>query len=247
VRISALLPAFEEAENLRPLVVALTRALEALVASDWEILIVASRAGRDGTLELAASLAREDSRIRLVEQAAADAGYGRALALGIERARGDWLLLMDADGQLDPSELGGFFAHCAAADAIVGFRARRRDAWARRAASRLYGAAVRAALGVGRVRDVDCAFKLIRSSCLQGLRLRSRTGAVNAEILAHALSRGARLVELPVTHQARPAGRSRFEMRLGGLGPVPHPSEAIAVAREVAALALRRIVARSSA
>jgi glycosyltransferase involved in cell wall biosynthesis len=247
VRISALLPAFEEAENLRAVVTALARALEALVASDWEILIVASLAGRDGTLELAARLAREEPRIRLLEQAAADPGYGRALALGIDRARGDWLLLLDADGQLDPSELGGFFAHSEAADAIVGVRTRRRDAWARRAASRLYGAVVRAALGLRRVRDVDCAFKLIRSSCLQGVRLRSRTGAVNAEILAHALSNGARLVELPVTHHARPAGRSRFETRLGGLGPVPHPSEAIAMAREVAALALRRIVARSNA
>jgi dolichol-phosphate mannosyltransferase len=224
----------------------LAQALDAAVGGDWEILLVVSLAARDGTVDVAADLARKDRRIRALEQAAANPGYGRALALGIEHARGAWILLMDSDGQLDPSDVPSFIARSETADAIVGYRAQRRDARARRLASWLYGAVVRTALGVQGVRDVDCAFKLIRASHLQGARFTSRTGVVNAEILARALSRGAQLVELPVTHHERQVGSSRFETRLGRLGTVPQPSEAIAMAREVAALAFRRIVTGSS-
>jgi glycosyltransferase involved in cell wall biosynthesis len=246
VRVSAIVPAFEEVDNLSPVIDTLGRTLERELGTDWEIVIVASLAARDGTAELASRLAQAEPRISYLAQAEHDPGYGRALALGIERARGQWLLLIDADGQLDPGELPRFVPHMDRADLIVGYRHRRSDAWTRRAASRLYGAAVRAA-GLGGVRDVDCAFKLIRKECLRGCRLGSRTGVVNAELVAHALARGARLVELPVSHARRSAGRPRFEARLGLLGTVPRPSEAIAMARELATLALRKIMTRSAA
>lgn len=233
--ISAVLPCYEEAPNLRRVVDELATALERSAPSRWDIVLVSSRAARDGTLELARSIERERSRVRVIEQGADDRGYGRALALGISAAERAWVLLSDADGQFDHSELVRLAALTGEADVIVGYREARRDTLARRAASTLYGLAVSRLVGVRGARDVDCAFKLIRRELLEGAPLRSRTGAVNAELLARAVGAGGRLAELPVRHRARQAGTARFE--LAGL---PHPAEAARMACEVASLTRRR-------
>jgi hypothetical protein len=86
---------------------------------------------------------------------------------------------------------------------------------------------------------VDCAFKLLRRELLNGPPLRSKTGAVNAEIVARALGAGGRLEQLPVTHRARLAGTARFQTRLGAL---PRPRETLSILGDVAALAGRRFV-----
>ncbi len=230
-RVSAILPCFEEVDVLEDVVLALSRALRDTTAG-WEILLVASAAARDGTPALAARLASSHTHVRRVLQAADDPGYGRAVALGVAAALGPWLLLIDADGQLDPSDLPRLVARIGEADVIVGVRAPRADAPARRLAALLYGRVARWALRLPHVQDLDCAFKLVHTEAVGRRPLRSRTGAVNAELLARARSRGARVVELSVSHRPRRRGRARFELA-GGL---PRPREAAAVAFDVARL-----------
>jgi len=194
-----------------------------------------------------------------VIQPAGDPGYGRAVALGVAAAQYEWLLLMDADGQLDAGDLlrlvrrldrGGPVDqpdHVPRAGLVVGYRAPRHDAWPRRVAGAVYSRVVSTLLGIDGVRDVDCAFKLVKRQWLGGAPLRSRTGVVNAELLCRALDRGAPVVELPVAHHARRTGRARFEMRLGILSHLPHPVEVWAILRDVAALWARRRRARPGA
>ncbi len=241
--ISAVLPAFEEAEHLRQTVSTLKSALEKETAT-WEILLVASAKARDGTPELARKLADENEHITFVEQAATDPGYGRAVALGIREAKNGWLLLTDSDGQFDFDDLPRLAARARGADAVLGYRARRADALARRLAGTLYSMTVRFTLGV-RARDVDCAFKLVRRELLSASPLVSRTGAINAELLARVFRAGGRIEEVPVTHRARAGGSSRFERRAGAVGTIPDPAEAWAIASEVGALAIARVVAPS--
>lgn len=241
---SAVLPCYEEAANLARVVEQLARALCG-VTETHEIVVVTSVAARDGTPAIARQLARDRADVRVVEQRADDPGYGRALALGIAEARHEWLLLSDADGQFDHSELPRLVALARANDLVLGYRARRRDSPARRLASRLYGACATRLIGARGVRDVDCAFKLVRKRCVDGPPLTCRTGVVNAELLGRALARGARVAQVAVTHRERTGGRARFEARLGALGAVPRPSEAWAIAGETLGLALRRFVASS--
>ncbi|MEB2312596.1 MAG: glycosyltransferase family 2 protein [Sorangiineae bacterium] len=244
--ISAVLPCFEEVENLPGVVARLGRALVE-VASSHEILLVVSERARDGTPELARRLAEVRGDVRVLTQRAADPGYGRALALGLEAARFEWLLLTDADGQFDHAELPRLVALTPGRDLVVGYRASRHDSLARRAASRLYGEVATRLTGTSGVTDLDCAFKLVRARLVEGPPLRSRTGVINAELLGRALARGARLAEVPVTHLARTAGRARFELRVGRLGAVPRPTEAWAIARETLVIAVRRFMASSRA
>ena len=58
-----------------------------------------------------------------------------------------------------------------------------------------------------RVRDVDCAFKLIRRSLLDGLELTSSGAVISAELLARSRDAGARICESDVRHLPRNAGR----------------------------------------
>lgn len=252
IDISAVLPCYEEAEILAHVVQGLTAVL-AEVTARWEILLVTAAAAGDGTPALARRLAAGAEPIRCVVQPAGDPGYGRAVALGVAAARYDWLLLMDADGQLDPREVPRLTGRARPAHGdpvsglIVGYRAPRRDPWPRRAAGAVYSRVVSTLLGIDGVRDVDCAFKLVERKWLGTAPLQSRTGAVNAELLSRALDRGAPLRELAVSHHARRTGQARFEMRLGILSHLPHPVEVWAILRDVAALWAQRRRARPGA
>ncbi len=248
IDISAVLPCYEEAEILGQVVEALAVVL-GRVAARWEILLVAAEAAADGTPEIARRLAAQRSAVRCVVQSARDPGYGRAVALGVAAAQYEWLLLMDADGQLDPRDLVRLVrlvrrvrpgAGLGDVGLVVGYRAPRRDPWPRRAAGAVYSRVVSALLGIDGVRDVDCAFKLVERKWVGGAPLRSRTGAVNAELLCRAQDSGAQVVELPVAHRERRTGQARFEMRLGILSHLPHPVEVWAIVRDVAALWIHR-------
>jgi glycosyltransferase involved in cell wall biosynthesis len=233
LRVSVVLPCFEEAAGLPSLVAAIERSLGAAGAV-FEIVIVASAAGTDGTVAVASALATSNPAVRAVVQPREDGGYGRALALGIAAAREPWVLLMDADGQFDPREAGLLLELAAGADVVAGFRAPRRDPLGRRMAGAIYSRVLGAVTGVP-VRDFDCGFKLLRRDLVQDLAIESRTGVANAEILAGAARAGARIVETPVSHAPRAAGRARFQVALG----LPSPREASRMIGEAAALGLR--------
>jgi hypothetical protein len=57
------------------------------------------------------------------------------------------------------------------------------------------------------VRDADCAFRLVRRDLLTRLDLRARGALVGPELLVKSRAAGARVVELPVRHRVRVAGR----------------------------------------
>lgn len=232
IRISAVLPCFEERPRLAGVIERLQASLAACAAPGWEIVLVSSQAAGDGTPELAGQLATAE-RVRALWQPADDPGYGRALAIGIGAARYPWLLLTDADGQFDHAELPRLVELCDRAELVVGYRSPRRDPLGRRLAGRLYTSLAAQLTGIKPVRDLDCAFKLVHSRVIGSRPLRCRTGAVNAEILMRAAACKARLVEIPVSHRRRPGGTTRFEFGLGPFGHLPHPAEVAAIFKDL--------------
>lgn len=238
IRVSAVLPCFEEADQLDAVVSELSLALET-AASGFEIILVTSAAARDATVKVARRIAAANDSVRTLVQPADDPGYGRALALGIAEVREEWTLLFDGDGQFDPGDLQRFVTLSDQAEVIVGYRSPRRDPLGRRVAGRLYAPVASLLAGV-RVRDPDCAFKLLRTDVIRGADLRSRSGVVNAELLGEARRRGARIRELPVHHRERRGGRAQYETGLG----LPRGSEVLRILREVAALGVLQLRAR---
>jgi glycosyltransferase involved in cell wall biosynthesis len=205
--LSVVLPAFNEEEALPGTVAGFAQALPSLV-SDWEIVVV-DDGSVDGTPAVCEALARRHpGRFRSV-RLTPNQGYGAALAAGIAAARNELVLLSDADGQFDPRDLALLLPHLAASPIVVGFRATRAEGRRRAFTSGGFNLMARAMFGF-RVRDIDCAFKLIDAGMLKSVPLTCRRYLVNTEIL-HAFARsGFPPVEVAVTHRARTAGRSKI-------------------------------------
>ena len=206
----------DEAENL-PDAVRYATAAARRCAIAHEIVLV-DDGSDDECVAVAGAIASRDPLVRLVVHAESR-GYGDAVRSAIAAARMPWLLLADADVQLDFADLEGFLPAAAAADLVVGWRVMPQGPVAARAEAALWNRFVRAALELP-VRDVDCAFRLGRRELLTRLDLRASGALVGAELLVKSRAAGARTAEAPVHQKAPVAGRDatrRPRLRAGTL------------------------------
>jgi glycosyltransferase involved in cell wall biosynthesis len=200
--LSIVLPCFNEADNL-PDVVFDALAAAARVSTDFEVVVVDDGSG-DGTGALAAMLAEEHPRVRLVMHLT-NRGYGAAVRTGIAAARMPYVLLTDADLQFDLAELESFIPRLEEADVVVGYRLRRSDPPSRRAAAAGWNWLVRLLYGLP-FRDVDCAFKLFPRELLEDLPLSSAGAVFSTELLVRTVEAGAVVSEVGVQHFPRMSG-----------------------------------------
>ncbi|HYM49776.1 MAG TPA: glycosyltransferase family 2 protein [Candidatus Limnocylindrales bacterium] len=203
VRVSAVLPAFNEEANLAQSVARTVAALSE-TTSAHEVVVV-DDGSRDGTAELLAALEGRHPTLRVVTHPQ-NRGYGAALRSGFAAARYEWIFMMDADNQFDPNEIGMLLAYTAEADIVAGFRRERKDPMVRRLNALAFFTLVRLLFG-RLVRDVNCAFKLMRRELLAGLDLQSNGALINTEILVLGRRRRARIQEVAVHHFPRESGK----------------------------------------
>jgi hypothetical protein len=116
-----------------------------------------------------------------------------------------WVFLTDADLQFDLGELADFVPLTADHDLLVGWRILRQDPTHRRMNAGAWNWLVRRVFNLP-VRDVDCAFKLVRRELLDDIQLTTNGAMIDTELLARALAAGARLQEVGVHHRPRVAG-----------------------------------------
>ena len=203
LELSIVIPAFNEADNLDPLLGELRAALAAVPGSH-EIVLV-DDGSSDGTAERIALEAGRDPRIRavLLEK---NSGQSAALAAGLIRARGRIIVTLDADLQNDPADLPRVLAALEQADVVSGIRVGRRDTWVRLVSSRIANGTRRMVLGDA-VTDIGCSFKAYRREALEDLPM---FVGVHRFLPALCAFRGARVVEVPLTHRARRHGLSKY-------------------------------------
>ena len=123
--ISVFLPVYNEEPNLRPLHAKLDEALKALGRSA-EIVYV-DDGSSDDSLKILRELAQLDPRVRVV---ALRRNYGQtaAMAAGIDAAKGDVLIPMDADLQNDPADIARLLRKLDEGyDVVSGWRKNRKD------------------------------------------------------------------------------------------------------------------------
>src|SRR4051794_19665170 len=179
-------------------------AAAARVCTSFEVVIV-DDGSSDGTAEVAATLA-EGYRQGRLGMHLTNRGYGAAVRPGIAAARMPYVLLTDADLQFDLAELEAFVARLDEADVVLGYRLRRSDPPARRAAAAGWNRLVRLLYGLP-FRDVDCAFKLFPRELLQGLELTSSGAVFSTELLVRSGEAGATITEVGVHHFPRVSGK----------------------------------------
>jgi glycosyltransferase involved in cell wall biosynthesis len=198
------MPAYNEADNIEPMVAEATPALEAN-ADSYEIIIV-DDGSADETAAVTRRIMETNAHVRLVEHPV-NKGFGAAVFSGFTSAEKDWIFYTDADRQFVLSELERFVPYMDEADLIAGYRAPRRDPFMRVLYGKGWSALCTLMFGYT-VRDVDCAFKLFRREIIEKLapQIASRGATFSIEWLVRAKRAGYRFVELPVTHRPRVAG-----------------------------------------
>jgi glycosyltransferase involved in cell wall biosynthesis len=202
--ISLVLPAYNEEENIEPVIAEATPALAA-IADDYEIIIV-DDGSRDETAAVATRSAASDAHVRLVRHPV-NRGFGASVFSGFTSAVKDWILYTDADRQFVLSELSRFVPLMDQADLIAGYRAPRRDPFLRVLYGKGWSMLCTLVFGYT-VRDVDCGFKLLRRDMVDKLAgsIQSRGATFSIEWLVRAKRAGYRFAELPVSHRPRVAG-----------------------------------------
>jgi glycosyltransferase involved in cell wall biosynthesis len=204
ISLSIFFPAHNEETNIETTIRRAVRvAEESPFINQYEVIIV-DDGSTDRTFALAENLAERYPAVRVIRHEK-NKGYGAALKTGLSSAQMDYVFFTDADLQFDILELQNLLVHIPAYEAVIGYRAPRRDPFMRLLNARGWNFLNRLLFGL-RVRDIDCAFKIFKRELVQDLVLKSEGAMINAEILVRLKRQGVSLKEVPVSHLPRKAG-----------------------------------------
>jgi glycosyltransferase involved in cell wall biosynthesis len=203
--LSFFFPAYNEEDNVRPMVENALRILGPY-AERLQVVIV-DDGSRDGTADVGRRLAAENPSVTYVRHET-NRGYGEAIRSGLNASTGELVFFSDGDRQFDLAEISRLWDRLEDADLVVGYRIKRADPPHRLVIAETYNRILRRLFGI-RIRDVDCAFKLMRAEVAHTVQPTSGGAFFSAEFVLRANARGYRIVEVGVTHLPRTAGRSK--------------------------------------
>jgi glycosyltransferase involved in cell wall biosynthesis len=203
LKLSVLIPAYNEAASLPQLVARIHEAAAGL--APYEILII-DDGSTDGTPALLAQMADADARLGYLSFGC-NYGKSAALAAGFARARGEIIVTMDADLQDDPAEIPRLVARLSqGCDLVSGWKRERKDPVTKTLPSKVWNGMVRRVSGLP-LHDFNCGLKAYRAEVVKSLRL---YGELHRYIPVLAGWQGFRVAEIPVRHHARRFGRSKY-------------------------------------
>lgn len=202
--LSVVLPIFNEAENLEPLLAEIEAALAPL-GRRFEIVAVDDKSTDDG-LTVLRNLQQSRPWLRVVAHTV-NCGQSAAFATGFHHVRGDIAITLDADGQNDPADIPRLLAELKPGiDAVCGIRQKREDSFVRRLSSRIANRYRNMVTG-DRVTDAGCAFRAIRRETLAELPVFNGLHRFMPTILRW---QGFVIKEIPVNHRPRTRGVSKY-------------------------------------
>jgi glycosyltransferase involved in cell wall biosynthesis len=204
MRLSVIIPVYNEEQTIQEV---LERVAAVELGSVEKEIVIANDGSTDGTRR-----AIDDRRLPPnlpvhVYHSPINLGKGAAVRMGLAFATGDILLIQDADLELDPNEYARLLQPILDGEADVVYGSRflapsSRVPGKTRAANRFLTILTNILFG-GRLTDMETAYKVMRRSALQGLRLRCVGFDIEPELTARLLRARRRIVEVPISYNPR--------------------------------------------
>jgi glycosyltransferase involved in cell wall biosynthesis len=203
--LSLFLPVLDEEDNLRPMHAKIQEALKSLHRTA-EVIYV-DDGSTDKSLQILREIAAEDKSVRVISLRR-NYGQTAAMSAGIDAAKGEILIPMDADLQNDPKDIVRLLEKLDEGyDVVSGWRKNRQDKLISRKIPSQIANKVISWIGGVHLHDYGCSLKAYRREVLQDVRL---YGEMHRFIPIYASWAGARVTEIPVDHHARTMGKSKY-------------------------------------
>src|SRR5215213_3373625 len=203
--LSLFLPVLDEEENLRPMHAKIQEALNEL-GKTAEVIYV-DDGSTDSSLKILREIASEDSRVRVISLRR-NYGQTAAMSAGIDAAKGEILIPMDADLQNDPKDIARLLEKLNEGyDVVSGWRKNRQDKMISRKLPSQIANKIISWIGGVPLHDYGCSLKAYRREVIQDVKL---YGEMHRFIPIYASWAGARVTEIPVDHHARTRGKSKY-------------------------------------
>lgn len=211
MRLSVVVPLFEEADNVAPLVGELLAVLSSRdgCTNDEEPsfgIVLVDDASTDRTWEAVEDARSRDERVVAVRHRVR-CGQSAAISSGYRHSRGEVVVTMDGDLQHDPRDTAKLVHALEGSIACAcGFRPRRNDGFVKKASSRLENA-FRNAITGDHVTDAGCTLRAVRRAALAELPVFNGLHRFLPTVLRF---QGFECVEVPVNHRQRVRGVTKY-------------------------------------
>lgn len=202
LRVSIVIPLYNEEDNVGLLAGELAAIQPALGAAEVLLVDDGSRDATWAKIEAAARLHPFIRGIRCLK----NGGQTSAMLAGLRRARGEIIVTLDGDLQNNPADIPRLVDLVGPVDVVCGFRAKRRDTWSRRVASRI-GNGIRNWVTADGLRDTGCSLKAFHRRCIADL---PPVNGAHRFMGAYFRINGRTMNQIPVDHRPRQHGVSKY-------------------------------------
>jgi len=204
--VSVVLPAYNEAETIRGVVIDY---FEEIVNKLPSKLIVAEDGSVDRTPEILASLANEIP-ISLFSDRGRK-GYAKGVSDALKKCKAEWIFFSDSDGQYSPNDFWKLWENRYGYDMIIGRKLCRSEGVHRTILSKGFHGLFNQLFHLN-LHDADCGFRLIRRDVIQSVIDEARFLKYSfwAEFTIRACLKGFRVYEVPISHSTRSNGGTRI-------------------------------------
>ena len=202
--LSVVVPVFNEEESLNAFYKTLLAALFKL-KKNYEIIFV-DDGSNDKSLSILKEFEKKSKSVRFFSFRKHQ-GKAEALTLGFQKAKGDYIVTLDADLQDRPEEILKLIKKLNEGwDCVSGWRKNRRDSIFKVLPSKLFNFLALVFWGL-KVNDLNCGLKLYSKDAAKSLRL---YGGMHRFIPLLLYQEGFKVTEVPVIHEKRKFGKSKY-------------------------------------
>lgn len=204
--ISVVIPLLNEEESLRELHEQLKYSLSKF-GGNYELIFI-DDGSTDNSYKVLRELHQRNNRVKVI-RFRRNYGKSAALAVGFQKAQGEFVITMDADLQDDPAEIANLVREMKGGlDVVSGWKKRRKDPLNKTLPSKFFNFVTAKVTGVT-IHDFNCGLKGYKNDVVKSVHV---YGELHRYIPALAHWLGFKVGETVVNHRPRKFGKTKFGM-----------------------------------